>query len=117
MGNSSPHTSLHVPAALVVDTIEYIVRKIGRKAESMHFQPQGPLNEAKPAMESYFFNNIIHMWIYEMLASFDGISVRIFKDLWKISAIICNIPTAQIENHFKNSEKNFIEIPIQNKLN
>ena len=52
-----------------------------------------------------------------MLASFDGISVRIFKDLLKISAIICNIPTAQIENHFKNSEKNFIELPIQNKLN
>ena len=52
-----------------------------------------------------------------MLASFDGISVRIFKDLLKISAIICNIPTAQIENHFKNFEQNFIEIPIPNQMN
>ena len=102
MGTSSLHTSLYVPAALVVDTIEYIVRKIGRKAESMHFQPQGPLNWGQTCYGVVFLDIIIHVWIHETLGNFDGISVRIFKDLLKISTIICkfcNIPTAQIENH------------------
>ena len=60
VGNSSPHTSLYVPAALVVDTIEYIVRKIGRKAESMHFQPEGPLNWSQTCYGVVFLDIIIH---------------------------------------------------------
>ena len=63
-GNSSPHTSLYVPAALVVDTIEYIVRKIGRKAESMHFQPQGPLNWGQTCYGVVFLDNIIPPYLY-----------------------------------------------------